>query len=120
MQQIKGNSRGALLRDIVDTNTASEVWADTAYRWKDDEKWLRGHGRFSQTLRKKAKVRPMPERNRKANAVNGDTIPYPAIGHIKKGLDRQFHVTASQGCSHDLSNTFYQPCEHLIIRIPSE
>jgi hypothetical protein len=37
---------GSQLREVVTTNnTASDVWADTAYRSKTNEAWLAAHGR---------------------------------------------------------------------------
>ncbi len=60
---------GALLRELVRTdNTASEVWADTAYRSRANEAWLASKGRISRLHRRKPKGRPMAERTRKANA----------------------------------------------------
>lgn len=60
---------GTLLRELVTTNnTASDVWADTAYRSKANETWLRGKGRVSRIHHKKPQGRPMPERTAKANA----------------------------------------------------
>lgn len=60
---------GALLRALVTTNnTASDVWADTAYRSKANEAWLEARGRVSRIHHKKPKGRPMAQRMRKANA----------------------------------------------------
>jgi IS5 family transposase len=60
---------GALLRALVTTNnTASDVWADTAYRSKANEAWLEARGRVSRIHHKKPKGRPMAKRTRKANA----------------------------------------------------
>ena len=60
---------GALLRELVRTdNTASEVWADTAYRSKANEAWLASRGRISRLHQKKPRGRPMAERTRRANA----------------------------------------------------
>ncbi len=60
---------GALLAELIDTNnTASEVWADTAYRSKANEKFLAGRLLRSQIHRKKPKGRPMPRRTARANA----------------------------------------------------
>jgi IS5 family transposase len=60
---------GRMLRDVVTTdNTASDVWADTAYRSQANEAWLERHGRVSRIHRKKPRGRPMPERTAKANA----------------------------------------------------
>ena len=49
-------------------NTASEVWADTAYRSAKNEEHLTRHGFVSCIHRKKPKGRPMAERTRIANA----------------------------------------------------
>lgn len=60
---------GALLREIVRTdNTASDVWADTAYRSNVNEGWLRSRGLVSRIHRKKPKGKPMPEHIRRGNA----------------------------------------------------
>jgi len=48
---------GAVLREIVTTdNMASDVWADTAYRSKINETWLRDHGLASPIHRKNCHV----------------------------------------------------------------
>ncbi len=61
---------GRMLRDVVTSdNTASDVWADTAYRSQANEKWLERQGRVSRTHRKKPRGKPMPERTAKANAA---------------------------------------------------
>lgn len=60
---------GHVLRQIVGTdNTASDVWADTAYRSKANERWLASKGRVSRIHHKKPRGRPMPVRTAKANA----------------------------------------------------
>jgi hypothetical protein len=46
---------GALLPDLDKDNTASDVWADTAYRSKANEKHLADNGLRSQIHRKKPK-----------------------------------------------------------------
>lgn len=58
---------GARLRDgLLDkTNTASAVWADTAYRSAKNEAFLRDSGFVSRIHRKKPKGKPLPERTRK-------------------------------------------------------
>ena len=59
-----------MLRDVVtNDNTASDVWADTAYRSQANEKWLKRMGRVSRIHRRKPRGRPMPERTAKANAA---------------------------------------------------
>jgi IS5 family transposase len=61
---------GRMLRDVVtNDNTASDVWADTAYRSQANERWLRRNGKVSRIHRKKPKGKPMPERTAKANAA---------------------------------------------------
>jgi hypothetical protein len=60
---------GALLPELVDrNNTASDVWADTAYRSQANEKFLTGRLLRSQIHRKKPKGKPMPRRTARANA----------------------------------------------------
>jgi IS5 family transposase len=63
-------SAGRLLRcGLLDrTNTASDVWADTAYRSKANETYMAENGFTSRIHRKKPAGRPMPERTRRANA----------------------------------------------------
>ncbi|CAN1503842.1 COG3039 Transposase and inactivated derivatives, IS5 family [Sphingomonadaceae bacterium] len=59
---------GSQLREVVTTNnTASDVWADTAYRSKTNEAWLAAHGRVSRIHRKKPKGKPRSEALRAAN-----------------------------------------------------
>jgi len=59
-----------MLRDVVtNDNTASDVWADTAYRSQANEAWLKRQGRVSCIHRKKPRGKPMPERTAKANAA---------------------------------------------------
>ena len=60
---------GALLPELIDpNNTASDVWADTAYRSQANEKFLAGRLLRSQIHRKKPKGKPMPRRTARANA----------------------------------------------------
>lgn len=61
---------GKLLRTIVTSdNTASDVWADTAYRSKANEAYLAKHGRVSRIHFKKPKGKPMPDNIRRGNAA---------------------------------------------------
>jgi hypothetical protein len=61
---------GAMLRDgLLDkTNTASSVWADSAYRSQVNETFLANNGFTSKIHRKKPQGRPMPKRMARANA----------------------------------------------------
>ena len=64
------DSDGRQLRDVIDTNnTASNVWADTAYRSQRNEKWLARNMMTSRIHRRKPKGRPMSEHTARANAV---------------------------------------------------
>ncbi len=59
---------GAQLPELLNKgNTASGVWADTAYRSKKNEAWLTKNGFISHIHTKKPKGRPMSERASKAN-----------------------------------------------------
>ncbi len=49
-------------------NTASAVWADTAYGSKTNEDFLRDRGKTSQIHRKKPAGKPMAKRTAKSNA----------------------------------------------------
>ena len=60
---------GRQLRYVIDTNnTASDVWADSAYRSRKNEKWLAGRLLKSRIHRRKPAGKPMPEASRRANA----------------------------------------------------
>ena len=60
---------GRMLRDVVTRdNTASDVWADTAYRSRANEAWLQAMGRVSRIHRKKPRGKPMSPRTARANA----------------------------------------------------
>ncbi|MFD2235452.1 IS5 family transposase [Phaeospirillum tilakii] len=62
---------GARLREgLIDpANTASEVWADSAYRSEANEAFLAEAGKASRIHRKKPKGKPMPRATARANAV---------------------------------------------------
>mgnify|MGYP000055943623 CR=1 FL=1 len=61
---------GARLREgLIDpANTASDVWADTAYRSAANEAYLQKVGKTSRIHRKKPKGKPMPKAVAQANA----------------------------------------------------
>ncbi len=61
---------GARLREgLIDpNNTASDVWADSAYRSAENERFLAGIGKVSRIHRRKPKGKPMPKRTARANA----------------------------------------------------
>lgn len=59
---------GAQLRNVVaKDNTASTVWADSAYRSKTNEEWLEKNGLTSDVHQRKPKGKPMPEAMSRAN-----------------------------------------------------
>jgi IS5 family transposase len=76
---------GARLREgLLDkTNTASTVWADTAYRSKANEEFLEKNGFVSRIHRKKPLGRPMPETTRRANALKSK---------VRSGVEHVFAV----------------------------
>lgn len=76
---------GARLREgLLDkTNTASAVWADTAYRSKANEEFLAKNGFTSHIHRKKPPGRPMPETTRRANAIKSK---------VRSGVEHVFAV----------------------------
>lgn len=60
---------GRQLRHVVSKdNTASDVWADSAYRSQSNEKWLAKNMMTSRIHRRKPKGKPMPERTKQTNA----------------------------------------------------
>lgn len=64
------HSDGRQLRCLIDTsNTAGDVWADSAYRSQKNEAWLARNMLTSRIHRKKPKGKPMPERIARANAA---------------------------------------------------
>jgi IS5 family transposase len=83
---------GALLPELIDKdNTASDVWADTAYRSKANEKHLADRGLRSQIHRKKPKGKPMPWRTARANGRKSKVRS--AVEHVfarQKGPMRLF------------------------------
>jgi len=61
---------GRMLRKLTSkSNTASDVWADTAYRSKRNEAWLEKNGFTSRIHRRKPKGRVMPDAMARANAA---------------------------------------------------
>lgn len=57
--------RSVLTKD----NRSGKVWADTAYRTKSNEAWLKANGFFSHIHRKKPKGKPMPKHIERGNAT---------------------------------------------------
>ena len=54
---------GRQLRKLIDKeNTSGKIWADSAYRFQSNEKWLKQNMMNSQIHRRKPKGKPMPKR----------------------------------------------------------
>lgn len=61
---------GRMLAKLVTTdNTSSEVWADSAYRSRKNEKWLASKMLVSHIHRRKPAGKPMPQNIARANAA---------------------------------------------------
>jgi transposase, IS5 family len=75
-------SDGAKLREgLLDrSNTASSVWADTAYRSKANEAFMEKQGFVSKVHRKKPHLRPMPRHIQKSNA--GKSVIRSRVEHV--------------------------------------
>ena len=75
-------SDGTRLREgLLDkTNTASTVWADTAYRSKANEDFMDKEGFVSKVHRKKPHLKPMPRHIRKSNA--GKSVIRLRVEHV--------------------------------------
>ncbi|MDF1769482.1 IS5 family transposase [Maricaulis sp.] len=73
---------GARLREgLVDkANLASYVWADTAYRSQENERYLADHGMTSRIHRKKPKGKPMPAHIKRGNATKSKVRA--AVEHV--------------------------------------
>ena len=77
-----GDYHGARLREgLLDkTNTASSVWADTAYRSKANEDFMEKQGFVSKVHRKKPHLKPMPRHIQKSNA--GKSVIRSRVEHV--------------------------------------
>ena len=78
---------GARLRWVLidPNNTASDVWADSAYRSAENERFLAGIGKVSRIHRRKPKGKPMPKRTARANATKSAVrahVEHP-FAHLK-------------------------------------
>jgi IS5 family transposase len=81
---------GARLREgLIDPdNTASEVWADSAYRSAENERYLASIGKVSRIHRRKPKGKPMPKRTARANAKKSAVrarVEHP-LAHLKRPM----------------------------------
>src|SRR3954464_15614826 len=110
---------GAQLANLVSkANTASDVWADTAYRSKANEKLLANHGLCSHIHRKKPPGRPMPLNVARANGTKSKVRS--AVEHVfacQKGTDgpRRSYDRARKGDGEDRPRQ--HPLQHAPCRL---
>ena len=72
---------GRQLRHLIDKqNTASDVWADSAYRSQKNEKWLTQNMLSSRIHRRKPAGKPMPQAAARANAKKSSVRA--AVEHV--------------------------------------
>jgi len=65
---------------LTKDNRSGKVWADTAYRTKSNEAWLKANGFFSHIHRKKPKGKPMPKHIQRGNATR--SIIRSCVEHV--------------------------------------
>ncbi len=82
-----GGQLGCLLDPA---NTASGVWADTAYRSAANLELLARHGRVGHLQRKKPRGRPMPRHVARGNTTRGKVRA--AVEHVFAAQKRRFGV----------------------------
>ena len=74
-------SDGREMKHVIDkTNTASDVWADSAYRSKENEAWLERNMLTSRIHRRKPAYRPMARATARSNAKKSSIRA--AIEHV--------------------------------------
>ena len=82
---------GGQLGSLLDPdNTASGVWADTAYRSAANLDLLARRGRVGHLQRKKPRGRPMPRHVARGNATRGRVRA--AVEHVFAAQKRRFGV----------------------------
>lgn len=92
---------GAQLPNVVTKdNTASGVWADTAYRSKKNEAFLRRAFLVSQIHHRKPNGKPMPERIAKANAKR--SVVRSAVEHVFAGQKHRMELVGNDPPDHYL------------------
>ena len=62
------------------SNTASDVWADTAYHSKANEAFMEKQGFVSKVHRKKPHLKPMPRHIQRSNA--GKSVIRSSVEHV--------------------------------------
>ena len=113
---------GRRLRDgLLDkTNTASGVWADTAYRSAANEEFMERNGFVSHVHRKKPKGRPMPEAIRRANnAKSKIRSARRACLRRAEGSDGFVHPHHRDRASDDEDRTGQSRLQHQTLALPA-
>ena len=98
-----------MLRRLVTTeNTSGNVWADSAYRSRKNEKWLSPKMLRSQIHRRKPTGKPMPPATARANAKKSSVRA--RVEHVfvhqkypswSSGMWHPFPAVSDQGVSND-------------------
>ncbi len=83
---------------LTKDNRSGKVWADTAYRTKSNEAWLKANGFFSHIHRKKPKGKPMPKHIERGNATRSifRTCVEHVFGHQKGPMDLSIRTIGIQ------------------------
>ncbi|PJG48710.1 IS5/IS1182 family transposase [Sphingobium sp. LB126] len=82
---------GRLLRQVVSTdNTSSEVWADSAYRSRRNEKWLSDQMLTSRIHRRKPMGKPMSKATARANAAKSSIRAH--VEHVFAHQKNRFNL----------------------------
>lgn len=82
---------GRLLRQVVSTdNSSSEVWADSAYRSRRNEKWLSDQMLTSRIHRRKPMGKPMSRATARANAAKSSIRAH--VEHVFAHQKNRFNV----------------------------
>ncbi|MFC2254900.1 transposase [Labrys portucalensis] len=85
---------GRMLPRLVPTqNTSSEVWADSAYRSRKNEKWLSAKMLVSRIQQRMPQGRPMPQHVAQANA--GKSAIRAAVEHVLTHQKNRFGLFIS-------------------------
>ena len=62
------------------SNTASDIWAETAYRSNANEAFMEKHGFVSKVHREKPHLKPMPRHIQRSNA--GKSVVRSRVEHV--------------------------------------
>ena len=105
---------------IDKTNTASGVWADTAYRSAANETFLNKNGFISHIHRKKPKGRAMPETMRRANNAKSKSARLSSMYSASKGSDGAIHQNYRDRPSNDQDRNGQSRLQHQTLYLPAQ